>query len=104
MRHEEPCIRGPRVTLHDNVEYVSVRHFTFEGEACQVTNVTLWKEPPWRYWSHTGVLYPIAVDEMSQWCAEAGLRNDAQYGSYARDAFDIEQSVDLITVATRTSG
>jgi SAM-dependent methyltransferase len=103
MRREEPCIRGPRVTLHDGFEYVSVRHFTFDRDACQVTNVTLWNEPPWRYWSHTGLLYPIAVDEMNQWCAEAGLRSDAQYGSYARDPFDIDQSVDLITIATRAT-
>ena len=103
MRDEDPCIRGLRVTMHNGVEYVSVRHFTFEADICRVTNVTMWKEPPWRYWTHSGLLYPVDPDEMERWCSEAGLRIDAQYGSYARDPFDVERSVDLITVATRVT-
>jgi len=101
MRGEEPCIRGPRVTRHDGVEYVSVRHFTFEGEYCRVTNVTLWKEGAWRYHTHSAVLYAIDVDELTRWCRDAGLRVDALHGGYAREPFDVERSVDLIVVATR---
>jgi len=101
MRNEVPCIRGPRVTRHEDIEYVSVRHFTFEAAHCRVTNVTLWKDDTWHHHSNAAVLYPIDMDELTDWCAAAGLRIDARNGSYAREEFDPERSVDLILVATR---
>lgn len=103
MRNQEPCVQGPRVTLHDGVEYVSVRHFTFAHDRCRVTNVTMWKEDTWKQQAHSGRLFPIDVDDITQWCTEAGLNVDALYGSYAKEPFDVDRSIDLIIVATRAN-
>ncbi len=102
LRNDAPCVRGPRVVLHDGIEYVSVRHFGFSGDKCTVTNATLWKDDSWRQWSRSGTLYPVDVDEVRDWCGEAGLSIEAMYGSYARDSFDPDTANDLIVVAART--
>ncbi len=101
MRSETPCVRGPRVSSVDGREYVSVRQFHFVGESVQVTNITLWQDDGWKQRAHSGVLYPVTLDELHGWCPESQLRVDAVWGSYARETFDPQRSVDLLVVATR---
>lgn len=101
MRRELPCVRGPRVVSVDGVEYISTRQFHFAQGQVQVTNVTLWHDDGWRQACHLGCLYPISLDEIGTWCDESGLRVDAVHGGYDGSAFDIDRSIDLITVATR---
>lgn len=103
LRREEPCVRGPRVSTADGVEYISLRHFTFDADGCRVTNLTVWKEDRWRQYSRSRRLFPVEPEDIRTWCAEAGLRLLGIYGSYARDEFDVERSDDLIFVATRES-
>lgn len=103
MRDEVPCVKGPRVVQVDGVEYISTRQFHFAPDHVQVTNVTLWHDGAWKHHAHAGRLYPISVDEMRAWCADAGLRIDELWGGYDRSAFDINKSLDLIVVATRRS-
>ncbi len=102
MRHELPCLRGPRVALVDGREYVSVRHFCFESDHVDVTNVTLWHDGSWRQWARTGRLYPAELGELRTWCQSAGLKIDAEWGGYDRRPLDLEKSSDLLIVATRT--
>jgi 2-polyprenyl-3-methyl-5-hydroxy-6-metoxy-1,4-benzoquinol methylase len=101
MRNEIPCIRGPRVTNVDGCEYVSLRQFHFVEDGCQVTNMTIWRQSGWRYHAQGRTLYPITRDELRVWCRDCGLRIDAEWGSYAREPFDIARSADLILTATR---
>jgi len=99
---EVPCVRGPRVSVADGVEYVSVREFHRDGERLQVTNISLWKEDgAWSKRASCGYLYPITPDEMRGWLAENQLELDHFWGGYDRSSFDIETSVDLIVAATR---
>ncbi len=101
MRSEVPCVRGPRVSNVDEREYVSVRLFAFEGDFVDVTNITIWHESGWQKRAHSGRLYPVELDELRAFCDSSGLRIDAEWGSYARDPFAVERSVDLIVAATR---
>jgi SAM-dependent methyltransferase len=101
MRDVAPCVRGPRVTIIDGVEYVSLRHFHFGVDSVQVTNFTVWNDGGWKHRAHRGTLYPIAVGELAQWCGRAGLRIDDTWGSYAREPFDLGGSDDLLVAATR---
>ena len=101
MRQEDPCVRGPRVAVVDGCEYISFRHFHFADDQVQVSNVTLWRDDTWRKHIRSGRLFPLALSDLSAVCETADLRIDAVWGSYARDAFDVGQSVDLILVATR---
>ena len=101
MRNESPCVRGPRVVVHDGVEYVSTRLFHFHGDAVDLVNVTLYQQDGWQQQAHRGRLYPIRVDEMEHWCAAAGLRIDERWGGYERAPFAAASSVDLIVVATK---
>lgn len=103
MRDEHPCVRGPRVAIRDGCEYVSVRHFSFVARQCLVTNVTLWNDGGWRQRAHSGTLYPVDADEITQWCDQLHLRVEATYGSYGREPFDATRSADLILLATRLS-
>ncbi|MCH7840755.1 MAG: methyltransferase domain-containing protein [Planctomycetes bacterium] len=104
MRNESPCVRGPRIAVRDGIEYISVRHFMFLDDICDVTNVTIWNDGQWRKNAHTGRLYPIDHDELLQWCGEAGLEVEACYGGYGKKPFDISEPGDLIVVATRVEG
>lgn len=104
MRHESPCIIGPRVVTVDGVEYVSVRQFHFDGDGCDVTNVTLWQDDGWKQNAAMGRLYPIEREEFVVACATSGLRVDATWGDYQRSEFDPDTSQDLIVVATRRDG
>ncbi len=101
MRRTAPCVQGPRVALVDGREYISVRQFHFVDDRVDVTNITIWNEDGWRQRSHTGRLYPVALDELRTWCDIAGLHIDHLWGSYNREAFALVKSVDLIVVATR---
>lgn len=101
MRQEDPCVRGPRVAVVDGCEYVSFRQFHFADDQVQVSNVTLWRDDTWRKHVRSGRLFPVVLSDLSAACETADLRIDAVWGSYARDAFDVGQSVDLILVATR---
>ena len=101
MRKRVPCVQGPRTTDVEGLEYVSVRQFHFVGQEAQVTNITIWKEGEWKQLAHAGRLYPIEREELLSLCAKANLRVDALWGSYARESFDLPNSVDLIVVATR---
>ena len=108
MREEVPCVRGPRVTTVNGVEYVSVRLFDFLPDPASgrhgrvaVTNVTMWHEDTWRQRSHRGTVYPITLDELSRWCEAAGLDVLDTFGAYDRTPFDPAGSVDLILVAER---
>ncbi len=102
MRLERPCVKGPRVATVDGQEYVSFRHFCFHGETVDVTNVTMWHSATgWHQHNQTGTLYPVGLDEVRAWCGEAGLRIDHLWGDYARSPFAVDNSQDLIVVATR---
>ncbi len=101
MREENPCVRGPRVVTVDGVEYISTRQFTFLEDRAIVTNVTLWNDQGWRKRAHSGRLYPLMLDELRTICGRVDLHIDDVSGSYHRDPFDPEESVDLIFVATR---
>ena len=101
MRHESPCVRGPRVVVRDGIEYVSTRVFHFSDDAAEVTNVTLWNDGQWRQRAHRGRLYPITPGQMDAWCAEAGLCVDERLGTYDRAPFDPAASLDLLVIATR---
>lgn len=99
---EIPCVRGPRVSCADGVEYLSVREFHREGERLRVTNISLWREAGgWSKRANCGYLYPITPNEMRGWLAANQLELDHFWGGYDRSQFDIETSVDLIVVATR---
>lgn len=108
MWAESPCVRGPRVSLVDGVEYVSVRCFQFVADpaagpqgAVSVTNVTLWHDEAWHKRCHSGTLYPLTREELTAWCAAAGMIVQETYGAYDRAAFDPEASTDLIVIAER---
>ncbi|MCP4590140.1 MAG: methyltransferase domain-containing protein [bacterium] len=101
MRAESPCVRGPRVVVHDGVEYVSARLFHFVEDGVDIANVTLYKQDTWRHEAGGGRLYPITPDELRAWCADAGLRVDQTFGAYDQTPFDPQASVDLILTATR---
>lgn len=102
MRKENPCVRGPRVVTYGGVTSVSTRLFYFEGDRCIVTNVTHCNDGGWRQHSRTGVLYPVTPAELSAWCEEDGITVNALHGSYAREPFGADRSIDLILVGTRT--
>jgi glycine/sarcosine N-methyltransferase len=101
MRRDQPCVRGPRVSRVDDREYISVRQFHFEADRLQVTNITIYNDGAWRQRAHGGSLYPIGLDELRSLCDESGLSIEHEWGSYKREAFDIDNSVDLIIVARR---
>ncbi|MFQ5495175.1 MAG: class I SAM-dependent methyltransferase, partial [Phycisphaerae bacterium] len=101
MRAEGFCVRGPRVSVVDGRELVSVRHFHCARDTAEVTNITLFNEDGWRMRSHRGTLYPLRLDELRGWCAENGLRVDDVWGGYDRQPLDPKTSIDLILVATR---
>jgi len=101
MRERVPCVQGPRITVVEGQEYVSARQFHFVGQEAQVTNITIWNEGEWKQVAHAGSLYPIEREELLSLCAKANLRVDALWGSYAKEPFDLPNSVDLIVVATR---
>ncbi len=104
MREEKPCVRGPRVVSHDGVEYVSVRHFSFDGDQCCVTNTTMWREgESWRSRSTCGTLFAVSEADARQWCSQAGLQVENVYGGYDRVPFDLAVSNDLIFTACRAS-
>jgi len=101
MRKEIPCVKGPRVTVVDGVEYVSVRNFAFGGNDVLVGNITFWKEGTWRCHAQGRRLYPVTLDELRTFCSAADLNIDTTWGSYAKEPFDADRSGDLILVATR---
>jgi SAM-dependent methyltransferase len=101
MRAHNPCVRGPRVTEHDGVTNVSTRLFYFEADRCLVTNVTHSHDRVWKQHARTGVLYPLSAAQLTEWCRQEGITVDALHGSYTREPFDTERSVDLILVGTR---
>jgi hypothetical protein len=102
MRREVPCVRGPRIASVEGRDYVSVRQFHFFDADAQVTNITIWQENgEWRQLGHAGRLYPLEREELLALCEEAGLHTDAIWGSYAKEPFDVQNSADLILVATR---
>ena len=102
MRAESPCVRGPRVTTVDGVEYVSFRQFHFDETGVDITNVTLYRDDSWHKRVGGGRLYAIPRDEFVSVCTRAGFVVDDLWGDYQRSEFDIETSNDLILVATRT--
>ncbi len=101
MRREEPCIRGPRVTNVDGVEYVSTRHFCFHDDCAIVSNITLWREGTWQQRASSRRLYPVTPAELQSWMVAAGMRVDAAWGGYDKSPFDLAASPDLIVVGTR---
>lgn len=101
MRSERLCVRGPRVTHLDGVEYVSLRQFLFRGDALDVANITMWNDGGWKMRAQARALYPVTLDELRDWCELAGLRVDMQWGNYVREPFNVKSSEDLILVATR---
>jgi len=101
MRGERPCVRGPRITHVDGVEYVSLRQFTFSADSVDVTNTTLWNDRGWKLRTQSRALYPVTLDELRDWCKSAGLRVELEWGNYARELFNVNASEDLIIVATR---
>jgi len=110
MRARGWTVVGPRVTMHEGREYVSVRCFQFapdpaagpQGRAA-VTNVTMWQDGTWQQHNHGGVLYPLSPDELRAWSASAGLEVRAVYGGYDRSTLDAGNSTDLILIARRTA-
>jgi len=99
---EVPCVRGPRVSRVDDVEYISVREFHREEQRLRVTNISLWQtRDGWQKRANSGFLYPIAPQEIRDWLEESGFELDHLWGGYDRSTFDPGSSVDLIVVATR---
>ncbi len=108
MANEVPCVRGPRVSTVDGVEYVSVRLFHFAPDPAvgasgraDVTNVTLWNDDAWRQQAHAGTLYPVRPDELAGFCRGAGLGMLDTVGAYDRTPFDPLESSDLILIAEK---
>ncbi len=112
LRREHPRVRGPRVCRHGDAEYISSRHFSFDGDAVEVTNLTHWHElgaaasdsasaPRWKQFVSSGLLYAISPEQMGRWCSGSGLTIEASYGAYDRTPFDAETSNDLIVIARR---
>ncbi|HUU84853.1 MAG TPA: class I SAM-dependent methyltransferase [Phycisphaerae bacterium] len=46
-------------------------------------------------------LYPVSRTEFETWCRAAGLRIDEQWGSVLGDPYDVNKSVDMISIGTR---
>lgn len=103
MRDEKPCVRGPRVARGHGCEYVSMRHFVFEGDLLEVVNTTVWNDGGWKLRTQCRALYPVKLEELRTWCKSCGLRIDMEWGGYAREPFDPQTSDDLILIATRFS-
>lgn len=101
LRQQRPAIRGPRACRLGDVEYVSTRVFTFQGDFVEITNVTLWREDGWRQHAFCGRLYAVSSAELCAWSAEAGLIVDALYGNYDRVPFDAAASDDVILLARK---
>lgn len=108
LRLASPCVRGPRVSVVDGVEYVSVRCFDFRPDpqagpqgCASVTNVTLWNDGAWHKRCHSGTLYPLTREELTTWCARANLTVLNVYGLYDRTPFDPKTSIDVILIAER---
>ena len=108
MRLQVPCVRGPRVTHVDGVEYVSVRLFCFHPDPAagrlgrvEMTNVTIWHDGAWRQRSHAGILYPLTLEELTERCRAVGMKVVDVFGAYDRSPFDPAGSVDLILIAER---
>ena len=102
MRAEQPCVRGPRISRVESVEYVSFRVFHFGSSHAEITNVTAWNDGQWRCRSHGGRVYPVGHAELLAWLGDAGLRIDACHADYQRSPFDPACQGDLIVVATRS--
>ncbi len=101
LRGERPAVRGPRVSRVDDVDYVSTRLFTFNGDAVDVTSLTVWNDGGWRQYAGSGSLYAISPGELDLWARVAGLSIDEQCGSYHREPFDGSVSGDHIIIATK---
>jgi len=101
LRTERPALRGPRVCRIDDIDYVSTRLFTFNGDAVEVTSLTLWNDGGWRQFAGSGSLYAISPEELDRWARVAGLSIDERCGSYNREPFDAATSGDLILIATK---
>ena len=101
MRLESPCVRGPRVSVVDGREYLSVRQYQFLEDRVEVTNITLWQDHGWQKRIGGGRLYPVELDELGTFCEKAGLHIDQTWGKYAREPFDRSSSMDLLIAATR---
>jgi len=103
MRSESPCVRGPRVTTVDGLEYVSFRQFHFDATGADITNVTFYRDKSWHKRVGGGRLYTIGRDEFVDTCIRAGFTIDELWGDYQRNDFDIEASSDLILVGARNA-
>ncbi len=101
LRGEHPAVRGPRISRVDEIDYVSTRLFTFNGDAVEVTSLTFWNDGGWRQYAGSGSLYAVSARQLDQWARAAGLSIDEQCGSYHREPFDVASSGDLILIATK---
>ena len=101
MRAKRPCVLGPRISNVDGQEYVSVRQFHFAADTLKVTSISLWNDGSWHQRASCGTLYPMTLDELRDWCKDAGLIVESIWHSYAREPFDPDRSTDLILVARR---
>ena len=102
MRNEAPCIRGPRVSTVDGIEYLSVRQFHFVDDLAELANITLWREAgSWKQRSHRGWLYPVDHAELTEQLTSAGLRVEAAWSGYDRKPFVPDLPTDLLMLATK---
>jgi SAM-dependent methyltransferase len=101
LRGERPALRGPRVCRIDGIDYVSSRLFFFNGDAVEVTSLTIWNEGGWQQYAGSGSLYAISPEQLDRWARASGLSIDERCGSYHREPFDTSCSGDLIVLATK---
>ncbi len=101
LRGEHPAVRGPRISRVEDLDYVSTRLFTFNGNAVEVTSLTVWNDGGWRQYAGSGSLYAISPAQLDKWARVAGLSIDERCGSYHREPFDATRSGDLILIATK---
>ncbi len=101
MKAQAPFVRGPKLLDVDGVEYLFLREFQFHGDLCYVTHFTLFQDDGWKKRVRASVLYPMVQSELASWCEVGGLHVDEWWGDYSQSGFAVDDSEDLILLATK---
>lgn len=95
-------VRGPQIVRAGRREYLSFKVFHADEAKVTVTGLVLWREQRrWQRHVLQGHLAAVEQRPLAQWLRSAGFRVLGEYGSYAREPFDVRTSGDLIVVAER---
>lgn len=86
-----------------NVPAPTDKGFLLDPERVRVTRIDCKTEEELagKKEKRAGALYPVSHTEMNTWCAAAGLDISDRWGSFLREPFDPDVSIDLIVAGTK---